>query len=86
MMKVPSDRSISATGTAPTQESHLEKLLATRVRWTENEDPVRRWVARVGSEDWIVSIGDFPDEPLYTLTVDGNHIGDFDDWPSAWTR
>jgi hypothetical protein len=35
---------------------------------------------------WQVSLGEFPDEPMFTLLVDGKRIESFDDWPSAWIR
>ena len=38
----------------------------------------------VGSSRWAVRMNDFPDEPLYTLFVDGEEIIDFNDWPSGW--
>lgn len=31
-------------------------------------------------------LNDFPEEPLYTLIVDGKEIINFNDWPSKWRR
>ena len=35
---------------------------------------------------WTIRINDFPEEPLYTLLVDGEEILHFDDWPHFWIR
>ena len=31
-----------------------------------------------------VRLNDFPEEPLYSLLVDGNVVIHFDDWPDFW--
>ena len=33
-----------------------------------------------------VRLNDFPEEPLYTLIVDGEEIINFNEWPSEWGR
>jgi hypothetical protein len=40
----------------------------------------------VDEQTWLIRLGDFPAEPLYTLLVDGAEIESFDAWPAAWTR
>jgi hypothetical protein len=42
--------------------------------------------ARVDGQVWLIGINDFPDEPLYTLYIDGRRVEDFNDWPVPWTR
>jgi hypothetical protein len=42
--------------------------------------------ARVEGHQWLLGINDFPDEPLYSLYVDGRRVEDFSDWPNAWVR
>jgi hypothetical protein len=34
----------------------------------------------------LVRVNDFPEEQLYTLFVNGNEVGNFDDWPEQWVR
>ena len=34
---------------------------------------------------WRISLNDFPDEPLYSLFVEGNRMY-FDEWPDHWER
>lgn len=40
----------------------------------------------VGSQVWKIRLNDFPDEPLYTLVVDGREIIHFNEWPMEWRK
>ena len=42
--------------------------------------------AEVGGSRWSVRLNDFPDEPCYTVLIDGDEVMHFDDWPWIWTR
>lgn len=33
-----------------------------------------------------IRMSDFPDEPLYTLLVDGVEVIHFNDWPERWSK
>ncbi len=35
---------------------------------------------------WLIRINDFPQQPLYTLLIDGVAYADFDTWPACWQR
>ena len=56
------------------------------VVWTDTGDPEWPYAAVVAGQDWVIRLGDFPAEPLYTLLVDGAEVESFDTWPDAWTR
>lgn len=56
------------------------------IAWHKGPNRETVWVAEVDGRRWAVRLGDFPDEPLYTLTVDGAAVLSFDDWPPAWRR
>jgi hypothetical protein len=56
------------------------------VHWTTAADAEHPYEASADGHHWVLRLGDFPAEPLYTLVVDGDEIGSFDTWPSAWTR
>ncbi len=66
----------------------LLACLQAKVRWSKaggHPGGLPRW-AKVGRAQWELRVNDFPDEPLYTLFVDGVAVGHFDDWPRAWDR
>jgi hypothetical protein len=60
--------------------------LTTAVVWSRTEHVETPFVAVVEGRRWLLQLGDFPAEPLYTLVVDGVEIVSFDDWPVLWTR
>lgn len=68
--------------TSPTE---LE-VFQTPVQWEETEDVDFPWKAALATHEWKLRINDFPEEPLFTLFIDGSEWGDFDDWPPAWKR
>ena len=70
----------------PRLKHSISACLRTKVKWSATGAADTPWVGSVGSEVWKVRCNDFPDEPLYTLLIDGKKIDDFDDWPRAWSR
>jgi hypothetical protein len=44
------------------------------------------YVARVQGARWKLKMNDFPDEPLWSLFIDGRRMADFSDWPPEWTK
>ena len=42
--------------------------------------------AEVEGLHWTIRLNDFPDEPAYTVLIDGDEVMHFDDWPPVWTR
>jgi hypothetical protein len=56
------------------------------VSWAKTSDPDCPFTSRVDGHDWVLRLGDFPAEPLYTLIVDGIEAESFDEWPAVWTR
>jgi hypothetical protein len=35
---------------------------------------------------WKVRLNNFPDEPLYTLVVNGEDVIHFNEWPKEWEK
>jgi len=64
----------------------LGEKLAREITWEDTGDVFFPWSAQVDGERWRVRINDFPDEPMYSLEIDGVIMGDFNDWPEQWTR
>jgi hypothetical protein len=62
--------------------------LRRKVAWrAAGESSPEVFVAAVDGERWTIRLNDFPEEPLYTLLIDGLVILHFDDWPQwpdAW--
>jgi hypothetical protein len=72
---------------ADEQAMTLDEALARTLSWRKTRDVDHPWETIVDGRIWRVRLGDFPAEKAYTLLVDDEEIGSFDDWPSAtWTR
>ena len=65
-------------------DEHTELLHS--VAWTTAIGRERCIVfeATVGGFQWLIRLNDFPDEPLYSLLVDGAEVIHFDEWPQIW--
>jgi hypothetical protein len=64
----------------------LEDCLRAALKWSRTGEPAAQWRSRAGPEIWTVRVNDFPDEHLYTLFVNDEDIGEFDEWPRQWLR
>ena len=62
------------------------KYMLKRIEWQKTEDASYPYNALVNSNIWTIRTNDFPNEPLYTLLIDGIDIGYFDNWPILWKR
>ena len=66
----------------------MDARLRRAIVWSKGQDALKEelYVAEVDGARWTIRLGDFPDEPLYTLAIGGTEVLSFDDWPPAWTR
>jgi uncharacterized protein YjaG (DUF416 family) len=64
----------------------LGEKLTREVAWDDTGDVDFPWSAQVDGARWRVRINDFPDEPMYSLEIEGEVVGDFHDWPEQWGR
>jgi hypothetical protein len=55
------------------------------ILWQETEDPDFPYDAVVDGDRWRLRINDFPEEPLFTLFINDEEWGHFDDLPPLWT-
>lgn len=76
-------RNMAAT---PQPARSIDRLLLRPVGWSATRDPEMPWIADVDGANWAVRLNDFPAEALYTLLIDDQPVGDFEDWPAAWRR
>ena len=61
----------------------IQRLLDSEIVWMK-EAGASRWFALFEREKCLLALGDFPAEPLYTLSWRGACIK-FDDTPPKWT-
>jgi len=52
--------------------------------WSMSEPGI--YSARVTNQNWKIRMNNFPDDPAYTLIVDGVEIIHFNDWPEEWKK
>ena len=64
----------------------LGEKMAREIAWDDTGDVFFPWSADVDGARWRVRLNDFPDEPMYSLEIDGVIVGDFNDWPGHWAR
>lgn len=62
------------------------EFLQQSLVWRGTGDAIRPYRTSVGDKALTIRLGDFPDEPLYTLIIDGSPVAAFDDWPANWCR
>lgn len=68
------------------QEKRLEEWLIEKTDWILTHDAQSPWQTTVGDCLWQICINNFPDEPMFTLMVQGIVMGDLEDWPKTWKR
>jgi hypothetical protein len=64
----------------------LGALLARALDWQATGDPEQPWATEVDGARWKIRLGDFPDDFMYNLLIDGQEVGSFHDWPETWRR
>ena len=72
--------------TATQRTKALGAAIRSEVTWQSANDSEYPYQAVVSGVTWQIRLNDFPAQPLYTLLIDGQHIGDVEEWPAAWTR
>ena len=68
------------------QELSVKNVQALSLEWSETGDPDFPYVSFAGNATLWLRINDFPEEPLFSLFVDGRHVADLEDWPPNWRR
>jgi len=64
----------------------MSEWTLTPIIWRKGDDPEVPWVAEIQGHQLGLRLGDYPDEVLYTLVVDGEPTTSFDNWPPSWMR
>lgn len=66
--------------------NRLDRLIKLPIEWSMSDDGDFSHYTQVMNVVLQIRLNDFPDEPLYSLFQDGEHVADFDDWPSQWKK
>lgn len=64
----------------------ISNVFKQNLVWVKTEDVDFPYETKVKDVLWQIRLNDFPEEPLYTLCIQGNPLFDFDDWPHNWQR
>jgi hypothetical protein len=57
-----------------------------QILFKPNNNPLFPYTTSFEGKELSLRINDFPKEPLYTLFVDGQLVGDLDDFPESWCK
>ena len=77
---------IGGQGADADQDSPIFRLAANYVHWQKTSDASVPYEATISNVPCRIRLNDFPDEPLYSLFQENQHVADFDDWPASWDR
>ena len=67
-------------------DEHPELLRAVGWATASGLKPRIMFEATVDSHDWSIRINTFPDEPAFTLLIDGGEVIHLDQWPEIWGK
>ena len=84
--KACSQRSIICKKKLSYTAPELGERVAREVSWRDTNDVNYPWSTEISEETWRVGLNDFPDDLIYTLTVNDKIIGKFHRWPERWHR
>jgi hypothetical protein len=63
-----------------------KEVFSLKINWNETDDVDFPYTAMVNNHKWVLRLNDFPEEPLFTLFIDDEEWGHFDDWSPVWKR
>ena len=66
--------------------SDISTVFKQNLVWVKTVDVDFPYETKVNEVLWQIRLNDFPEEPLYTLFIQGKPLFDFDDWPHNWQR
>jgi hypothetical protein len=65
-------------------DEHPELLRGIAWATADGREPCIVFQAVAEAHQWCIRINNFPDEPAFTLLVDGGEVIHFDEWPKIW--
>lgn len=64
----------------------MEARTSRAVTWEETDSAEYPLRTLMDGHETRLRINDFPDEPLFSVIVAGQSVGELEDWPPAWRR
>lgn len=64
----------------------LDAATRRKIQWALTGNPHTPYSAPVDGAEWRLQVNDFPAEALYTLFINGQPVGDLEEWPATWQR
>jgi hypothetical protein len=64
----------------------MDSLFSRDLSWTKTSDVLFPFRTEADGKSLKLRLNDFPAEAMYTLFVDENNVGDFDNWPPLWRK
>jgi hypothetical protein len=64
----------------------LERYATAPLQWESTGDSDEPFRITVDGHVLTIRMGDFPDEALYLMHIDGRGTYAIDDWPNAWKK
>lgn len=64
----------------------LSACLKQATAWVKTDRAEFPYTADINGQTWLIRVNDFPEEPLYTLLIENQEIGSFDDWSPVWFK
>ncbi|RPJ51151.1 MAG: hypothetical protein EHM21_03390 [Chloroflexi bacterium] len=76
------------TETINSIDDYIDFLEATIETWSPEQRTAfaAGMAAQFNGQNWRARLGDFPDDYVYYLVIDGEVAGGFHDWPETWRR
>jgi hypothetical protein len=68
--------------------SDVPEYRGKQLLWKELQGAPGGYIFQTNVESmlWKIRLNDFPDEPLYTLVVNGEDVVHFNEWPKEWGK
>ena len=67
-------------------KSFMTEYAMRIIKWKSTGDALFPFKSVVEENELAIGINDFPDEPLYSLYVNGKKVSDFNSWPAMWQK
>lgn len=64
----------------------LERYATAALQWESTSDNDEPYRTSVDGHELTIRLGDFPEEAMYLVHVDGQGVYALDDWPNAWRK